>query len=175
MVVATLAVLALAACGSGSPSPTVPSLAGSSSGGSLTHLQALHLAGQCLRQHGIPNFPDPTVDATGAATIDKQALTGVPKALVSSALTQCRAALDRAGFHLGSQRQACTSPTHSCSAPSPKQLQALVAYARCIRAHGIPTFPDPDPTTGALSLPPGLTKLSPVFVAAQHACRSKLP
>jgi hypothetical protein len=165
-----VAALSMAACGSGVATRTVLSLPGSTGAGPVSHAQALHLAGQCLRQNGIANFPDPSVDATGTVTVNKQALVGFPKALVSSALAQCRTALDRAGIHVG------TSGGGGHGGPSPvKQLQAIVAYARCIRAHGIPNFPDPDPTTGQLSLPPGITKLSPTFVAAQRACRSKLP
>lgn len=160
--------LALTACGSGTAIPTVPSLPGSASGSSLSQAQELQLAGQCIRQHGIPGFPDPAPDSSGTPTIDKQALLAAPSAVVTQALAACRTALDRAGLQVGHVHDAR-------SAPSPQQLQALLAYARCIRAHGVPDFPDPDPASGQISLPPGLSKLSPEFVAAQQACRSTLP
>ena len=160
--------LALTACGSGTAAPTVPSLPGSASGSSLSQAQQLQLAGQCIRQHGIPGFPDPAPDSSGAPTINKQALLTAPSAVVTQALAACRTALDRAGLQLGHVHD-----PHS--APSPQQLQALLAYARCIRAHGEPNFPDPDPSNGQISLPPGVSKLSAGFVAAQQACHSKLP
>ncbi|HUB75527.1 MAG TPA: hypothetical protein VL977_00655 [Solirubrobacteraceae bacterium] len=47
-----------------------------------------------------------------------------------------------------------------------------IAFASCMRAHGVPGFPDPTATGAAL--PPaartGLDKRSPTFQAAQRAC-----
>ena len=57
---------------------------------------------------------------------------------------------------------------------------AAFQYARCIRAHGVPSFPDPQVTTGPGSgsirqaVPPS-AGLSPKFAAAQKACRGILP
>jgi len=52
-------------------------------------------------------------------------------------------------------------------------LQARLALARCIRAHGVPNFPDPNPTTGDVTPPPGLSKNSPSILAAIRACPSQ--
>jgi hypothetical protein len=53
-------------------------------------------------------------------------------------------------------------------------------YARCIRSHGVPSFPDPQVTTspGSTSvrqMVPASVGDSPQFRAAQHACRGLMP
>jgi hypothetical protein len=55
---------------------------------------------------------------------------------------------------------------------SEQEIQARLALARCARSHGVPNFPDPNPTTGEITLPAGLTKTSPQLLAAAQACRS---
>jgi hypothetical protein len=70
------------------------------------------------------------------------------------------------------------APTNSQSSKSPAQ-QAF-AYARCIRAHGVPAFPDPQVTTtpgsvGIRQAVPAGAGLSPAFAAAQKACASIMP
>jgi hypothetical protein len=70
------------------------------------------------------------------------------------------------------------APSQSQSAKTPAE-QAF-AYARCIRAHGVPAFPDPQVTTtpgsvGIRQAVPAAAGLSPAFTAAQKACRSIMP
>ena len=42
-----------------------------------------------------------------------------------------------------------TGPGGSSNAGGPASSQAAVAYARCMRSHGVPDFPDPDSSRGA--------------------------
>ena len=120
-----------------------------------------------MRQHGLPNFPDPVVAAEGPAAgqgiLAKSVLKSYPDAVAERAITACRAALDKANIATGS----------SSSNISEQDLQARLALARCIRAHGVPNFPDPNPTTGDVSPPPGLNKNSPSILAAVQACPSQ--
>jgi hypothetical protein len=145
----------------------VPSLGGGTAG-ATSQASAMHLAGQCVRQHGIPGFPDPSVNATGQVTFSKTQLLAVPKAVVSQALTACRVALDRAGIQAGSGHGLHLPP-------SPEQLRQLVAFARCMRAHGVTGMRDPNPANGDITLPPGMSKSSPVLRRAGQACRSLAP
>jgi hypothetical protein len=46
----------------------------------------------------------------------------------------------------------------------------LLEYARCIRAHGVPNFPDPG-TAGGLVIPNDINPQSPAFESAQQGCR----
>ena len=77
---------------------------------------------------------------------------------------------------------ACSSPASPGTGASPAHgsaEQRALAFSRCMRAHGIAGFPDPD-SQGNLALPksgPG-TKFdpkSPQFKAANNACKSLMP
>jgi hypothetical protein len=157
--------LMLAACSSGTASPPVAHLAGSADA-AASPTSAVHLAAECLREHGIANFPDPAVATDGPAAgreiLDKSALKAYPDAVVNQAMNACRTALDQAGLLSGQD-----------SSVSQQEIQARLALAGCIRSHGVPNFPDPDPTTGDVTPPPGLSKTSPSILAAIRACPSQ--
>jgi hypothetical protein len=58
-----------------------------------------------------------------------------------------------------------------------QDLDHLLRYAKCMRSHGIISFPDPVLRSG---LPPGfdftnMDLTSPAFQAADHVCHSLLP
>jgi hypothetical protein len=159
-----LVALAIAACAGGQPNPTVPALPGHSPHGQA---DALHLVGQCIRRHGFPAFPDPTIGATGQVTFDKTLIISAPRAVVVQALDACRATLARAGIGTG-HGHGLGGP------PSPQQLRQELAFARCMRAHGLPGMADPNPVTGEITLPPGVSKDSPVLQRAGQVCRSRL-
>ena len=159
----------LAGCG-GSSTPVVPSLAGSAGHSAQparqTQAQTLHSAAQCIRAHGIPGFPDPTVTSGGQVYINKSQLLAVSSAVLNHAFTACRTELATAGFEAGRRH-----PT----ALAPAQISQILGFARCMRAHGIPNFPDPAPGTGEITLPPGTSKNSPVLRAATRTCQHYLP
>jgi hypothetical protein len=65
------------------------------------------------------------------------------------------------------------------SAPAPAALTAYqreLAFSQCMRAHGEPGFPDPQPD-GAILISPQdhLAQGSPQFAAASKACQHLLP
>ena len=161
-----LSVLLLAACSSGKAAPPVAHLTASSVT-SASPNDALHAAGQCLREHGLPNVPDPVVatdgPAKGQGILDKSALKADAGGLVDLAITACSAAIAAANI----------ATSQNSTNISQQELQARLALARCIRAHGVPNFPDPNPTTGDVSPPPGLNKNSPSILAAIQACPSQ--
>jgi hypothetical protein len=76
-----------------------------------------------MRAHGVPDFPDPR--ATGGLAIPNDINTESPAFKTAE---QACASLARSGAAAGS--------------PESRKLQ-LVALARCMRAHGVPDFPDP--------------------------------
>lgn len=72
------------------------------------------------------------------------------------------------------------APTQGQSQSSKNPAQQAFAYARCIRAHGVPTFPDPQVSTTAGSVGirqgvPASAGLSPAFKSAQKACARIMP
>jgi len=64
--------------------------------------------------------------------------------------------------------------TTGSSAPDDVASQAL-AFARCMRANGVPNFPDPAPGRGFLFSASGLNLGAPAVKAAQAKCRRLLP
>jgi hypothetical protein len=138
--------VALSACGSSGPS----SSAGTGSGNAL----AIKFA-ECMRSHGVPNFPDPGKPAAGPGSgIDPQS-----PAFQSSA-------------------QKCDKLTNN---PQPKgtpasasQRRAALANSECMRKHGVPNFPDPTfPSSGGIAIQlggAGNNPQSPAFQRAQEIC-----
>ena len=141
---AALAVIATVAliggCGSSAP-------ASGSGGGTSTataHLKAVRFA-ECIRSNGVSEFPDP--DASG------QFAYGIPS--YSSPLNPSSAAWQHAIGACKSLEPAEFMPTSF----TPKQLAARLQFAQCMRADGVPSFPDPTPhgplidVRGARSIP----------------------
>ncbi|MGO9976700.1 MAG: hypothetical protein ACLP01_28620 [Solirubrobacteraceae bacterium] len=111
-----------AACGAGSPTTA----------GTTTQTGLVAYA-RCMRAHGVPNFPDPT----SSQGIPKNELpTGSPQFGVASNACQ-----HLAPNGLGPQQTAKSTST---------QVADGLAFARCMRAHGFPSFPDPT-TQGQLT------------------------
>lgn len=53
---------------------------------------------------------------------------------------------------------------------------AGIKYADCMRAHGVPNFPDPTSASGGVQLSgSGINTQSPAFGSAQSACQKLLP
>jgi len=53
--------------------------------------------------------------------------------------------------------------------------QAGLAYAHCMRSHGVPNFPDPKAAGGLFRLGGGIDPRSPVFRSAQTQCQKLMP
>jgi hypothetical protein len=85
------------------------------------------------------------------------------------ALRLVRAALVLAAFTCGLVAGGCgSSGTATTSAPS---ADTALEFAHCMRAHGVPNFPDPG-AGGGLQITPqsGINPQSPAFQSAQKAC-----
>jgi hypothetical protein len=111
-------VLLTAACGS--PSTSNGSASGSSAAsGSATGMLAY---AQCVRAHGVPSFPDP--GANGQEPASTKNLVSDPH--FTAANNACRHLVpgDTSGQFVAETRQ-------------------YVQFAQCVRAHGVPNFPDP--------------------------------
>jgi len=124
-----LAALALAGCGS------------SSKPDSSTNRASVRAASvkysECVRSHGVTNFPDP--DSFGNFSLYG---TGI---MVGSP-----------SFHAAENACSRLLPGGNPSAPNANTAatkRQFLAAAECMRAHGISGFPDP--TTGAPRSPPG--------------------
>ena len=101
-------------------------------------------------------------------------------ALVSVVLTVagCGGSSSSPGVaHLSSAKSASrASPEGGGVSPeSPAGLQqAMIAYAKCMRANGVPNFPDPN-GSGGFQVRGGFDPGSPAVRAAQAKCRHLMP
>jgi hypothetical protein len=175
--VATIGLLA-AACGGGSKNPgaasasstttttttttTTVAPSGSNASGATSQSQQLQLA-QCMRSHGVPNFPDPSpgggqLNAISAAGINTQSPT------YQAALQACKKYTPAGNV----------TPAQS-AAENAKGLE----FSQCMRSHGVPNFPDPitGPTGGqAINMSgTGIDQNSSTYQAANSACQKIVP
>jgi hypothetical protein len=166
---AGLALLA-AACG-GSPARGVGQLGTTARQNSSSSTPAAASAQQngavayarCMRSNGVPRWPDPN----SSGVFDKSKLTprqlGASSARVQAAQGACSHYLPNGG-----------------SGRTAAQLQQMKAqglrFSQCVRAHGVPSFPDPD-STGRIPDPAsvGVDQGSPKFRAANQACAKDRP
>jgi hypothetical protein len=110
-------------------------------------------------------MPDPIVVSSGPAkgqvALDKPALAAYPSSVVNQAVDACRTALEQAGM-----------PSSPDQALSSHDLQDLLAFAHCVRNHGVPNFPDPN-NQGSFNLAgTGINghELTSTELAAARAC-----
>jgi hypothetical protein len=115
---AALVLLAAGCAGGGSPATA----ATTTQSGTLAYAR-------CMRAHAVPNFPDPT--SSGEIPKDKIVLlAGSPQ--FQAAASACADVMPAGG--LGPDRAAV---------PTRIRLRYALAFARCVRSRGFPSFPDP--------------------------------
>jgi hypothetical protein len=126
--------LVLAACG-GSSKPSTSTSPSTSKGSPTSYAQSQLAAAGCIRKHGVPNFPDPTFGAGGG-----QVNLHMPSGMETSpAFALAQKACAKVGLELAGYAAQSVKP------PAAEMAQWL-AVARCMRAHGVPNFPDPTTT-----------------------------
>jgi hypothetical protein len=135
----------LAACGSTSTQTAISTIA--------TTASALRFS-QCVRANGAPSFPDP-----GPGGYQRRGM-NLDSPAVQSAMNACERYL----------------PPSGDSPPTPESVrQEELADAKCMRANGVPSFPDPD-ANGNIQFPVGdPLPQSPAFQRAQNGpCKTYL-
>jgi hypothetical protein len=183
LILIALAILAVTAAGCGSkpaangvaqlPSSATTTTTGSQSDGSPTNAasktQSVARYASCMRSHGVPKFPDPKSSGGGLS------LTIGPGSGIDPSSPQFQAA-DKACRKLMPGGGNAPSPAQQA-----KALAQMLKFSACMRAHGLPDFPDPTSSGGGIQLSiggkkgSGLNPSSPVFQAAQKACQSVMP
>jgi hypothetical protein len=66
---------------------------------------------------------------------------------------------------------ACSGGSTSATSSPGNPNSGKLAYARCMRSHGISDFPDPN-AQGGFSAPNGMNPNSPQYAAANNDCKS---
>jgi hypothetical protein len=159
-----LAVGLLSGCGHHSTGPSVarlgtsPSASAAPSAGGPASMLAYS---QCMRTHGVPDFPDP--DPDGRLTLTAHAGSDLDP--------------NSATFKAADKACAGLRPAPNASQMAANRTQ-LLKYSKCMRSHGIPDFPDPGPDGGMqIQVKPGsdMDPNAPAFQAAQKACAAYQP
>ncbi|MGO9883038.1 MAG: hypothetical protein ACLPV4_08490 [Solirubrobacteraceae bacterium] len=120
----------------------------------------------CMRNHGVANFPDPTVSSsrpgqTAIAMVVPAQFASSPQ--FKSASKACRSILPAAGN---------INPAQVAKLQQARK-QDLLAFARCLRIHGLTNFPDPTSQgqlTIAMLQSAGVDLHAPDVLPAARAC-----
>lgn len=172
------AAVVLAGCG-GSKAPSVASIAPTStpttatgstgSNGSSATATGKAATGflvewaACMRRHGDPNQVDPTIDNHYGINITIPL--SAPQTLsneVHGGTAPCNQYLTAASNALKAEHPAPSAPSNDATG---------VKYAACMRAHGVPNYPDP---TGTRTNLRGIDMNSPFFIRANKLCGKQI-
>jgi hypothetical protein len=132
---------------------------------------ALLNVAQCVRDAGIPKFPDPVVNSEGTASFDIQGMIAIgidPRSDdFQDAIAGCQDLLGDTGFGGG----------RFGGADQSERQDSLLALASCMRANGVADFPDPD-VTGDGGRGAGffadIDREDPIVAAALEICQDEV-
>ena len=152
--------LLLAACGASSNTPTTA--AGKSRGplGAQAQQAMLRFTG-CMRSNGVPGFQDQTGEIKSELAPGAQ-----PSPAFLAAYRTCQNLMP------GSVANSFRTQLHS-DRNSPAQKAGALAFARCMRSHGFPNFPDPNANgqlTHEMLAAAGIDIHQPAVIPAADAC-----
>jgi hypothetical protein len=109
---------------------------------------------QCIRDNGVPDFPDP--DANGQLRGPAHEKEADPK------------------FQAAQERCRDLTPGGEHEKSDPATVEQMRQFSQCMRANGLPDFPDPD-ADGRLRGTGHEQQDNPTYRAAMQTCRQKLP
>jgi hypothetical protein len=115
-----------------------------------------------MRHHGIAHYPDPQVTTTPGGGNTSLAVAGPTGPSQGPAFHAAQTVCN--GF---------LAPIINATDHGGPSRQAFLAFARCLRSHGLPDFPDPNSTgriTGQMIQAAGISLRTPAFFNAAKAC-----
>lgn len=161
----TLAVAALLLAGCGSSGGKTPTTGDSGKPKSFQSFAAAAFKyAECMRSHGVSGFPNPQI-------VNKPGEHGIRQALPQSAseAPQFKTAQSACKGYL----PAAGGAGAASAAEQHRRAQTMLAFARCLRSHGVQGFPDPN-AQGQLTLTTiraaGVDLQAPTFLTAAKAC-----
>lgn len=160
----------LAACGQGSDDDGVASLGRNGATGSAASAspsvdpeEALQAFAECMREHGLEDFPDPQIDGNGGIEISAGDPGDFGRAELDAAMQACE--------HLLPEGAGPGDGEGPSAEEQAAMEDALLAYAQCMRDHGI-DMPDPEFSGGGVIQQGGdFDPNDPEFEEADDACR----
>jgi hypothetical protein len=118
---------------------------------------------RCMRSHGVPSFPDPN----SSGLLPKNQL----------------ADLEASNPQFPTAHRACEHLLPNGGQPTQAQVQQawndMRTFARCMRSHGVPNWPDPAPTSQQdqrpfFHLPDSIDPNAPQITTKTHTCQHLL-
>jgi hypothetical protein len=159
----------LAACGQDPDDDGVASLGDGATGSaasaspSVDPEEALQAFAECMREHGLEDFPDPTIDENGGIEISAGDPGDFGRAERDAAMQACD--------HLLPEGAGPGDGEGPSAEEQAAMEDALLAYAQCMRDHGI-DMPDPEFSGGGVIQQGGdFDPNDPEFEEADDACR----
>ena len=154
-------VLLAAACGS-SPGSTGSTGSTASAGAAASATTGVAFT-QCMHSHGIPDYPAPASGQLPKIVSGQQV--GVSDATLQSAQTACQSRWPYQVLTPAQQQQ---------------ELGQDLKFAQCMRAQGLPKFPDPTASQGRVvfvisAAKDGFDPHSAPVLAKAHQCEDVLP
>lgn len=129
----------------------------SASADAQSQQEALLKYSQCMRENGVPDFPDPKIGDSGGVSLDLPAGTDSKK--VDAASEKCKQFMPNGG-----------EPQKI----DPQRLEELREYSQCMRDNGVKNFPDP--TDQGLQINGNeIDPNDPKVKAAESACAKLMP
>lgn len=114
---------------------------------------------KCMRSHGVPNYPDPTISRDGSVSLGIGPNTGI----------------NPNSPQFQTAQQDCRKLRPGPGSMTPQELaqfkQGELKIAECMRAHGITNFPDPNSQGWIVLTGTGINTDSPQVQSALKACR----
>jgi hypothetical protein len=154
-VAALAAGVAIAGCGSNSPTSTK-----AAAQTFVRHALSQQVAfAQCMRTHGVSGFQDPTIShsAQGVGVSQGVSAASAQSPAFNSAQRACKKLLP-AGAQ-GPSNQPVSAAVHA----------EMVKFAVCVRTRGVPNMPDPA-ANGVFNLPDAINQSAPAFQSAIKRC-----
>jgi len=136
--------LVLAACGQNNRNIAAPA----------DKAEAARAYAQCIRDNGVPDFPDPDANGQLRGPAHEQQ--------------------DNPTFQAAQEKCRALAPGSEHQKSDPATVEQLRQFSQCMRDHGLPDYPDPD-ANGQLRGVGHEQQDTPTFRAAMQACRQKLP
>ena len=155
----------IAACGSSSSAgSSAPTGSGPSTGSGSSSTSSALAFSKCMRANGVPNFPDLSnngirIEASGQTISVNGVSVNAPA--YAAARRKCEKYMPHAS--------GTTTPAESA-----QEHKDALQFARCMRSHGVPNFPDPKVISSSdgnqTVYLPGLSPYAPAFQTAANAC-----
>jgi hypothetical protein len=172
-----------AACGGGSGTPHVASLTHNSRGGGPSGTGAgtapaapagsptklLDEWAACMRRHGDPGQTDPTVDASKVIHIDISP--SIPGG--DSGTTGQNGTGGPGTYCISYLTEAANELTGNSASVKPLDQAALDKFSACVRANGVPNFPDLRAPGNVMHLNGDVNLNNPVMLKAEKLCGQK--